>query len=515
MLREDIEIWQCGSHEISLARPRIMGVLNVTPDSFSDGGKNADAKAAIARGLAMLDEGADIIDIGGESTRPGFTPVSPEEEAARVVPVVRELVEAGAVVSIDTRHAEVARMCVRLGASIINDVTGFSDPAMASVAADTQAGCIITHAGEVAPRAPRRSVTLDAQAPQPRKGSKNEEPEQEAEQPVENTVPESDALEEVMERATRGIANPTVTLSSGSRRFTLPDEGPIMRQIMGFLGDQARSLMRAGVAQRRICVDPGAGFGKQADEDVVIQRATQKMVSMGYPVMCAISRKRFIGAISGIHEAEARDIATIGAAIAAAEAGARILRVHDVAGLAQALAGYWAVRHPDPRRAFVALGSNVGDRLAYLGKAVALINQIPLTCVVGVSHAYESDPAYGIATKVANCVVEIRSELAPMVLLDSLLEVENQLGRQRPVGMDGHGPRTIDCDLVWMEGETHAGSRLSLPHPGLGERDFVLVPMEDLMHDPKRFLTHSGVTVVPDEERVGRIRSDLGEVTWQ
>ena len=521
MLRDNYETWKCADHDVSLSRPRIMGVLNVTPDSFSDGGENLDAKDAVRRGLEMLDQGADIIDVGGESTRPGFTPVTPEEEAARIVPVVRELVAAGAVVSVDTRHVDVAKICARLGAAIINDVTGFTDPEMVEMAAETEVGCVIMHAGEVAPRATRRSVTLDEQVQRQRAKDDDKPEEDEAADEASKgkeagpKLPVSDHLEEVMERSARGIANPTFKLSSGNRQFTLPDEGPIMRQVMGFLGDQARTLMRAGVAHERICIDPGAGFGKQADEDVVIQRATQKMVSMGYPVMCAISRKRFIGAISGIHEAEARDIATIGAAIAAAEAGARILRVHDVAGLAQALAGYWAVRHPDPRRAFVALGSNVGDRLAYLGKAVALINQIPLTCVVGVSHAYESDPAYGIATKVANCVVEVRSELAPMVLLDSLLEVENQLGRQRPVGMDGHGPRTIDCDLVWMEGETHAGSRLSLPHPGLGERDFVLVPMEDLMHDPKRFLTHSGVTVVPDEERVGRIRSDLGEVTWQ
>ena len=97
MLREDYSVWQCGSHEISLARPRVMGILNVTPDSFSDGGEHADADAAIAYGMEMLDQGADIIDVGGESTRPGFSPVSPEEEARRVVPVVAALAEAGAI----------------------------------------------------------------------------------------------------------------------------------------------------------------------------------------------------------------------------------------------------------------------------------------------------------------------------------------------------------------------------------------------------------------------------------
>ena len=288
-----------------------------------------------------------------------------------------------------------------------------------------------------------------------------------------------------------------------------------MRRVMGFLGDQARELMRAGVARERICVDPGPGFGKLADEDVVIQRATAKMASMGYPVLCAVSRKRFVGAVSGVHEAARRDAATAGVCMAAVEAGARILRVHDVATAAQVLDGYWSIAHPDPRRAFVALGSNVGDRLGNLARACSLINDIPLTCVTAVSHAYQSEPAYGIESAVSNAVAEIRTELAPLVLLDALLGVEQELGRTRPAGPHGHAPRTIDCDLVWMEGETHAGERLRLPHPGLGERDFVLTPMEDLLHDPARFLSHAGVRVLPREERVGFVETDLGEISWE
>lgn len=115
MLKENYGTWRCGRHEISMTRPRIMGILNVTPDSFSDGGKNLDPEAAVARGLQMLDEGADIIDVGGESTRPGHRPVSPKEEAERIVPVVRGLVAEGAVVSVDTRHAEVASSARALG----------------------------------------------------------------------------------------------------------------------------------------------------------------------------------------------------------------------------------------------------------------------------------------------------------------------------------------------------------------------------------------------------------------
>ena len=482
MLRENYATWHCGSHEISLARPRIMGILNVTPDSFSDGGKNLDTKAAIARGLQMLDEGADIIDVGGESTRPGHTPVSSQEEAERVIPVVRALVEEGAVVSVDTRHADVARVCTRLGAAIVNDVTGFTDPEMVQVAADTSCGCIIMHWNHdgLGTRAPRRQVMLDESRP-----------------------------------AGSALQRPVTS----QRRFTLPEEAPIMRQVMGFLGDQARTLMRAGVSHDRICLDPGAGFDKLADEDVVIQRATRSMVSMGYPLVCAVSRKRFVGAVSGVANAAARDAATAGICIAAIESGAKILRVHDVAGVSQAINAYWAVSHRDARQGFVSLGSNVGNRVANLARAAQLIDEIPLTCVVSVSHAYETEPAYGIATPVANAVAEIRTELHPLVLMDKLIEVEDALGRMREKNRDprkpGSGPRIIDCDLIWVEGERHAGRRLCLPHPRVGERDYVIVPMEDLMHAPERFFAHAGVEVVPRDERVGHVTADLGEIAWE
>lgn len=526
MLREDLATWHCGKHNISLARPRIMGVLNVTPDSFSDGGAHADTDAAIEWGLKLLDDGADIIDVGGESTRPGFRPVSPDEEAKRVIPVIRALVDAGAVVSIDTRHPEVARLAVKLGASIVNDVTGFTNPEMVRVAVESDCGCVVMHAGEVSGRTARRSVTLDSSAAARAAAAhaKGAVPAKDADEPEKPTEPSSaevadaaaaERLDEVMRRSARGVTSPTVTLAGGNRRFTLPESAPIMRHVMGFLGDQARELMRAGVSRERICIDPGSGFGKLADEDVVIQRANAKMVSMGYPVMCAVSRKRFVGAVSGVTDAAARDAATAGVCIAAVESGVRLLRVHDVAGVAQALNSYWSVAHSDPRRAFVALGSNVGDRLEYLKRAVALINAIPLTCVTAVSRAYETDPAYGIAMPVANAVAEIRTELAPLVLIDALLDVEKKLGRTRPAGQEGHGPRTIDCDLLWMEGESHAGRKLALPHPRLGERDFVIVPMEDLMHDPERFLAHAGISVLPREHRVGLVRADLGELAWE
>ena len=147
-MARDSKVWRCGKYELKFDRPRIMGVLNVTPDSFSDGGEHLDTDAAIAHGLKMLDDGADIIDVGGESTRPGFTPGDPDTEARRVLPVVQALAKAGAVVSIDTRHVEVAKAAVRVGASIVNDVTGFTDPRMVDFVKESDCGLVVMHAGD-------------------------------------------------------------------------------------------------------------------------------------------------------------------------------------------------------------------------------------------------------------------------------------------------------------------------------------------------------------------------------
>jgi 2-amino-4-hydroxy-6-hydroxymethyldihydropteridine diphosphokinase len=309
--------------------------------------------------------------------------------------------------------------------------------------------------------------------------------------------------------------HPARRMVPSARRFPLPDEAPLMREVMGFLGDQARMLMRAGVSHDRICVDPGPGFDKGTDEDVILQRNTKKLLSMGYPVLTAVSRKRFVGAVSGLDEAKSRDAATMGICLSAISNGSRLLRVHDVAAVFQAVTSYWCASRSDSRQAFVSLGSNVGDRMGYLAQAVKRIDKLPLTCVTAVSNAYETEPAYGIATPVANAVAEIHTELHPLVLLGKLLEVENDLGRIRDPKSDGAGPRTIDCDLCWVEGEEHYGTRLQLPHPGLGERDYVLVPMEDLMPDPVRFLTHAGVEVLEVEDRVGHVLADLGPIAWE
>lgn len=572
-MARDSKVWRCGKYELKFDRPRIMGVLNVTPDSFSDGGEHLDTDAAIAHGLKMLDDGADILDVGGESTRPGFTPVDPDTEARRVLPVVQALAKAGAVVSIDTRHVEVAKAAVRVGASIVNDVTGFTDPRMVDFVKESDCGLVVMHAGEVAdverPRT-HTEVQLDTSAaafmaqkareaeeaaralgatgkskraakaklisgmvqplqpqlpfdaPAPAADAEQAAPAPGASAAVAFDATDADAVSASVEDAPSSddlasvMARSGATAYNGSRsaqlrRFTLPDSAPIMRRVMGFLSDQARALIHAGVARERICLDPGSGFGKEANEDIVIQRELGKIASLGYPTLCAVSRKRLVGAISGVANARERDIATFGVCLGAIEQGANIVRVHNVAGFAQFLNGFWAIARPQPRRAYVALGSNEGDRLENIRTARDLIAQIPMTCVSSCSRIYESEPAYETDQDAfANAVIEIKTELAPLILLDELGKVELQLGRDRSGKAKANGPRPIDCDLLWMDNEIHGGNKLRLPHPGLGERDFVLVPLEDLMHNPARFFRYEGIDVKEPEDRVGHVVAELG-----
>ena len=572
-MARDSKVWRCGKYELKFDRPRIMGVLNVTPDSFSDGGEHLDTDAAIAHGLKMLDDGADIIDVGGESTRPSFTPVDPDTEARRVLPVVQALAKAGAVVSIDTRHVEVAKAAVRVGASIVNDVTGFTDPRMVDFVKESDCGLVVMHAGEVAdverPRT-HTEVQLDTSAaafmaqkareaeeaaralgatgkskraakaklisgmvqplqpqlpfdaPAPAADAEQAAPAPGASAAVAFDATDADAVSASVEDAPSSddlasvMARSGATAYNGSRsaqlrRFTLPDSAPIMRRVMGFLSDQARVLIHAGVARERICLDPGSGFGKEANEDIVIQRELGKIASLGYPTLCAVSRKRLVGAISGVANARERDIATFGVCLGAIEQGANIVRVHNVAGFAQFLNGFWAIARPQPRRAYVALGSNEGDRLENIRTARDLIAQIPMTCVSSCSRIYESEPAYETDQDAfANAVIEIKTELAPLILLDELGKVELQLGRDRSGKAKANGPRPIDCDLLWMDNEIHGGNKLRLPHPGLGERDFVLVPLEDLMHNPARFFRYEGIDVKEPEDRVGHVVAELG-----
>ena len=259
-------------------RPLVMGILNITPDSFSDGGRHFDASAAIEAGHAMLQAGADILDIGGESTRPGAEPVLPDEEIARVIPVVRELAKA-APVSIDTRHAATMQAALEAGAEIINDVTALRhDPAAVDFLARNQAPIVLMHMPGTDPRA------MQAQA----------------------------------------------------------EYADVVLEVARFLRDRVATLEALGIARARIAIDPGIGFGKTMAHNLALIEALPILAQIGCPIMLGASRKRFIGTLSGVEQAEARLAGSLAVALAGAARGAAILRVHDVAETIQALAVWQA-----------------------------------------------------------------------------------------------------------------------------------------------------------------------------
>jgi dihydropteroate synthase len=258
---------------LSLERAVVMGVLNVTPDSFSDGGLWFDSNAAIEHALEMEREGAGIIDIGGESTRPGADPVAETEELRRVLPVIESLKRRLSVpLSIDTRKPLVALRAVEAGADIVNDTNGEeTDWKMAEVAAQADAGFIFMH--------------------------------------------------------TRGTP---ATMRSLARYED------VVAHVRSFLGDAAIELERRGIARDSIVLDPGFGFAKDPDQNLELLRRLDEIVSIGPPVLVGTSRKSFIGAVLGLAEHE-RVEGTISTVVSAVEKGARIVRVHDVQPVVRAV----------------------------------------------------------------------------------------------------------------------------------------------------------------------------------
>ena len=254
---------------------QIMGVINVTPDSFSDGGRYLDAGAAIAHGLRLVGEGADILDVGGESTRPGADPVSATEELRRVVPVIAGLREVGcpARISIDTAKADVAAAALEAGAVIVNDVTALrGDPAMASLVAERGAEvCLMHMLGEP------RTMQLE------------------------------------------------------------PHYDDVVAEVRGFLAERVAVALAAGIHAGRIVIDPGIGFGKTVAHNLALLAGTGELATIGPPVLIGTSRKSFLGRLTG-REVGERLAATVATNVLAFERGARIFRVHDVAAVRDALA---------------------------------------------------------------------------------------------------------------------------------------------------------------------------------
>jgi dihydropteroate synthase len=266
-----------------LTSPVIVGILNVTPDSFSDGGQFFDPEAAAEHAAAMIDEGAGIIDVGGESTRPGSDPVSQEEEVGRVVPVVRRILAARpeALISVDTYRSEVAAAALEAGARLVNDVTALrGDPRMASVAADARCPVILMHMqGE--PKTMQRE----------------------------------------------------------------PHYKDVVSEVTDFLESRAEHAVRAGVRPENIIVDPGIGFGKNLEHNLALLRNLDAIGSLGFPVLIGASRKTFIGTITGVKEASERVFGTVATTVLAYEKGATFFRVHDVRANREALATAEAVLH--------------------------------------------------------------------------------------------------------------------------------------------------------------------------
>jgi dihydropteroate synthase len=256
--------------------PVVVGILNITPDSFSDGGDFLDPEAAARQAFAMLDEGAGILDLGGESTRPGSDPVFQEEELRRVIPVIERILSMRpeAVISVDTYRADTATAALEAGARLINDVTALrGDPRMASVVEEAACPVILMH----------------------------------------------------MQGEPKTMQNE-------------PHYDDVVREVKDFLAQRAEHAIGSGVRPENIILDPGVGFGKNLEHNLALLRNLDAVVDLGFPVLVGASRKRFIGEISGVQEARERVFGTVATTVLAYERGASYFRVHDVRANREALA---------------------------------------------------------------------------------------------------------------------------------------------------------------------------------
>lgn len=266
---------RCGDRELALgARTYVMGIVNLTPDSFSDGGRLPTLAGALAHAERLLEHGADVLDLGGESTRPGAEPVPVDDEIARVLPLVEALVARGIRnLSVDTRNARTARACLEAGASWVNDVSALSwDPEMAEVAARADA-LVLMHA--------------------------------------------------------RGTPE---TMQKGRIHYD-----DLVGEVRAFLEERVARAAAAGVAKERILVDPGLGFGKRLPHNLELTRRLEAFQGLSAGVLYGPSRKRFLGELTGVDDPRERDAATVGAVCFAATRGADVARVHDVKSAVQAL----------------------------------------------------------------------------------------------------------------------------------------------------------------------------------
>lgn len=268
-------VWRCRDRELALGeRTLVMGIVNVTPDSFSDGGMFDDAESAVKHGLRLLEDGADVLDVGGESTRPGSEPVGEDEELARVLPVVeglrREAPEA--LLSVDTRKATVAGEALAAGADVVNDIGAGADVDMFGVVASTGVGMVLMH-----------------------------------------------------------MQGEPKTMQSE------PMYEDVVGEVHSFLAARLDSAVAAGIGRDRICIDPGIGFGKNLEHNLALLRSIRSFRELGVPVLVGVSRKRFVGELSGADDPSQRLEGSIAAAVWCASQGVDVVRVHDVGPTVRAL----------------------------------------------------------------------------------------------------------------------------------------------------------------------------------
>lgn len=276
----------CAGRRLLLDRPRVMAIINVTPDSFSDGGAHASVDAAVAHGLRLAEEGADILDIGGESTRPGAPPVSLDEELARTIPVIEALAARVAIpISIDTSKPDVMRAAVAAGAGLINDVRALTTAGALDAAAELAVPVVLMHMqGE-----------------------------------------------------------------PGSMQNS-PHYDDVVSEVRSFLAQRMFACEMAGIDRRRILVDPGFGFGKTLDHNLALLAQLRRLTELGVPVLAGLSRKRSIGELTGRERPDQRQAGSLAAALIAVQNGAAVVRVHDVAATVDALRVWSAVAAlPQPR----------------------------------------------------------------------------------------------------------------------------------------------------------------------
>ena len=435
---QSAQVWHTGRFRLVLDRVHVMGIVNVTPDSFSDGGQFLDPSAAISHAETLVAQGADLLDLGAESTRLNATPVAAEEEWRRLQPVLAEVVRWGVPVSVDTHKPEVMRAALEAGADLINDVRALTTPdALQALAAHPSAGVCLMHS--------------------------------------------------------RG---------DPSTMQTLAQYDDVVEDVASFLAERFQAACSSGIAADRIALDPGYGFAKTMEHSVELLarqealRARLAQAGVERPLLAGLSRKGTVGRLTGRPVAQ-RLAGSLAAALLAVQRGARVLRVHDVAETVDVLKVWQAVERaqghtaghvaehgvqaaldaPGHETVAIGLGANLGDARATLAWAVQQLAAHPAVHVERVSSLYRTRPVGAEGPDYLNAVALLTTPLQPEPLLSLLQSLEQQAGRERPYR---NAPRTLDLDLLLYGQRVLNTDMLTLPHPRLHQRRFVLEPLAEV-----------------------------------